>query len=169
MTDAQQPQSSQAGPEPKFAMEWTNAAAVVRGQVPVEDMIPFLDSAFTVLRAAVDAAAIAPNGSMYSRYDSELEGDVIVEAGVPLLAELDGPIEFNGVTIEPGELPGGRVATAIHSGPYKELREVWQEFLGKIGEGGHTPKKPYIEQYHVAPADADDHSQLRTELIAHIA
>lgn len=155
-------------PEHQVVNHRPQAAAVVRGEVPVEDMIKFLDSAFTVLRAAVDAAAIAPTGPMYSRYDTELEGDVRVEAGVPVLAELEGPMEFNGVTIEPGELPGGEVATSTHAGPYSELRGVWQDFLGGIGRAGREPRKPYVEQYLVAPADATDKHHLRTELIAHL-
>ena len=155
-------------PEHKIVTHRPQAAAVVRGEVPVDDMIRFLDSAFTVLRAAVDAAAIAPTGPMYSRYDTELEGEVRVEAGVPVLAALDSPMEFNGVTIEPGELPGGEVATATHTGPYSELRGVWQDFLGGVGRAGRTPAKPYVEQYVVAPDNAPDRSKLRTELIAHL-
>ncbi|MGO1545164.1 MAG: GyrI-like domain-containing protein [Gulosibacter sp.] len=152
---------------PEFVRLKTQHTAVVRGEgVPVEDMIRFLDSAFTVLRAAVDAAAIAPDGPAYSRYDTELEGDVTIEAGIPLLAALNGPMEFNGVTIVPGELPGGEVARAIHVGPYSELSDVWQEFLADVERTGRSPQKPYWETYHVTPGPGTDPARLRTELTA---
>lgn len=154
----------------EFVRLKTQHTAVVRGEgVPVEDMIRFLDSAFTVLRAAVDAAAIAPDGPAYSRYDTELEGDVTIEAGIPLLAALESPLEFNGVTIEPGELPGGEVARATHIGAYSELADVWQGFLKDLADSGRTPQKPYWESYHVTPAPGRDPSSLRTDLIAVVA
>lgn len=159
--------TEQLATAPEFVRLKTQHTAVVRGQgVPVEDMVRFLDSAFTVLRAAVDAAAIAPDGKAFSRYDTELEGDVTIEAGIPLLAALEGTMEFNGVTIEPGELPGGEVARAIHVGPYSELADVWQSFLREIERSGRTPTKPYWETYHVTPGPGTDPSQLKTELTA---
>lgn len=159
--------TEQLASAPTFTRLKTQHTAVVRGDgVPVEDMIRFLDSAFTVLRAAVDAAAIAPDGPAYSRYDTELEGDVTIEAGIPLLAALNAPLEFNGVTIEPGELPGGDVAQALHVGPYSELADLWQGFLNGLESAGYTPTKPYWETYQVTPGPGTDPSRLRTELTA---
>ncbi|MDJ1371484.1 GyrI-like domain-containing protein [Gulosibacter molinativorax] len=159
--------AEQLATAPEFVRLKTQHTAVVRGEgVPVEDMIRFLDSAFTVLRAAVDAAAIAPDGPAYSRYDTELEGDVTIEAGIPLLAALEENLEFNGVTIEAGELPGGEVARAIHVGPYSELADVWQEFLGDLERSGRTPRKPYWESYLVTPGPGTDPERLRTEMSA---
>lgn len=152
---------------PEFVQLKPQLTAVVRGEgVPVEQMIPFLDDAFTVLRAAVDAASIAPDGPAFSRYDTELVGDVTVEAGVPLLAALNGPIEISGMTIEPGELPGGEVARAVHVGPYAELADVWQGFLHELEAAGRTPRKPYWESYHATPGPGADPQALRTELLA---
>jgi hypothetical protein len=129
---------------PEFVHRKPQHTAVVRGEgVPVEQMIAFLDDAFTVLRAAVDAAAIAPDGFAFCRYDTELVGNVTVEAGIPLLAQLDSPLEFNGLTIVPGELPGGELTAA-----------------------GRAPRKPYWESYHVTPGPGADPQALRTELVA---
>lgn len=152
---------------PEFVHRKPQHTAVVRGEgVPVEQMIAFLDDAFTVLRAAVDAAAVAPDGFAFSRYDTELVGNVTVEAGMPLLAQLDSPLEFSGLTIVPGELPGGELARAIHVGPYSELADAWQGFLGELQAAGRTPRKPYWESYHVTPGPGADPQALRTELVA---
>lgn len=161
--------SAVPNPAPEFVRLKPQHTAVVRGAgVPAVRLIPFLDDAFTVLRAAVDAAAIAPDGPAFSRYDSELEGDVLVEAGMPLLAELSGPMEFNGITIEPGELPGGEIARGTHVGPYSDLVDVWQAFLAGISAAGRTPRKPYWEAYHVTPGPGTDPQALRTELLARV-
>jgi hypothetical protein len=99
---------------PEFVHMRMQHTAVVRGDgVPVGEMIPFLDNAFTVLRAAVDAAAIAPDGPQFSRYDSELVGDVRLEGGIPLLAELTTPM--SGRSSSPGcGLPAA--SRASHTG-----------------------------------------------------
>lgn len=154
---------------PEFLQLKPQYAAVVRGEnVPVEDMVKFLDSAFTVLRGAADAALIAPNGPIYSRYDTELEGDVRIEAGIPLIAPLDQPVEFSQVWIEPGELPGGRIVRAEHIGPYSELAASWQRYLADLEKAGHVPQKPYWETYWITPGPATDPSQLRTELSVYL-
>jgi effector-binding domain-containing protein len=155
---------------PEFVHMRMQHTAVVRGDgVPVGEMIPFLDNAFTVLRAAVDAAAIAPDGPQFSRYDSELVGDVRLEGGIPLLAELTTPIEIGGLTIEPGELPGGVCARSSHVGPSSELADVWQEFLAGLRAAGREPRKPYWETYHVTPSPHSDPNSLRTDLCAVVA
>lgn len=142
-------------------------AAVIRAEgIPVERMIPFLDEAFSALRAAVDAAALAPVAPAYSRYETELEGEVTVEAGIPLLAALDGPVEFNGVEIVAGQAPGGEIARAVHIGPYTGLRETWQEFLTAVRALGREPRKPYLESYLVAPGPGTDPDAFTTELVA---
>lgn len=154
---------------PAFLTHKTVHSAVVRGiDVPVEDMIRFLDAAFSALRAASDAAAIAVDGSGFTVYHTELEGNIRVDAGYPLIAQLDGPIEFNGVTIEPGELEGGDLARAVFIGPYSELRGAWLEFLEGLEAQGKTPAMPYVEVYRALPSPVADPSALRTDLFAYV-
>ena len=155
--------------EPAFLTHKTVHTAIVRGvDVPVEDMIRFLDAAFTALRAASDAAAIAVDGSGFSVYHTELEGEISLDAGFPLIAALNAPIEFNGVTIEPGELTGGDLARAVHTGPYSELRLAWQEFLGNLESAGKDPKMPYVEVYRNVPSPQTEPWNLRTDLFAYV-
>lgn len=155
---------------PEFITRRELPAAVVRAEgLPAEQMIAFLGTALSALRAAADAAAIAPVGPSYARYDSELIGEIDIEAGIPLLAELDAPLEFNGIEIRSGSMPGGPAARAVHIGPHRDLTETWGEFLGVIRAAGHTPHLPYIENYTAAAGSGADREALTTELIAPIA
>lgn len=155
--------------EPDFLHHTAVPAAVVRGvDVPVEDMVRFLDAAFTGLRAASDAAQIAVNGSGFAVYHTELEGNIRLDAGYPVIAPLEGPIEFGDVVIEPGELAEGDLARAVHTGPYNELRTEWQVFLNGLRDRGRTPQKPYVEVYRNVPSPQLDPWALRTDLFAYV-
>lgn len=154
---------------PEFITRRPLPAAVVRARgLPASQMLEFLGAALAALRAAADAAAIAPVGPAYARYDSELVGEIDIEAGIPLLAALDAPMDFNGIEITPGTMPGGEAARAVHIGPHRELTERWQEFLAVIRDAGHTPHLPYFENYTAMGRSGSDRDALTTELIAPI-
>lgn len=155
--------------EPAFINHDAVPTAIVRGvDVPHNEMIRFLDAAFTGLRAASDAAIIAVKGSGFSVYHSELEGEVRLDAGYPVIAPLEHPIEFGDVVIEPGELAAGEIARAVHTGPYNELRAEWDAFLAGLRERGREPQMPYVEVYRNVPAPEVDPWTLRTDLFAYV-
>ena len=83
-----------------------------------------------------------------------------VDADLPHLEELE-PDEVIGVS----ELPGGRVARALHIGSYDGLGAVYQGIEAFMSEQGLKPADAPWESYLVLPdAGGGDPSRLRTEV-----
>jgi effector-binding domain-containing protein len=69
---------------------------------------------------------IAPAGAPFLKYDSiDMEGDLVIEAGVPVAMPVGGRGE-----IVPDVLPAGRYATVTHVGRPEDLLEVTANLLG---------------------------------------
>ncbi|MBD4601628.1 AraC family transcriptional regulator, partial [Xanthomonas citri pv. citri] len=86
------------------------------------DLPGFMDSSFRAIGQAVRQGAFAPAGPAFALYRGIL-GDglgetVDLEVGHPVDVPLAGPLEVDGVRVEPSSLPTGRLAVAQHTGPY---------------------------------------------------
>ena len=135
--------------------------AVVRGRVAVADLPEFFGGAFHAVFAALEAQGVAPAGVPFGYYPS-MPGDVVVvEAGVAV-----GPgFEPSGDVVA-SELPGGRVAVAIHVGPYEELERTYAAVLEQLGEQGWRPGSRGVwEEYLTAPDAGIDPAEWRTKLV----
>jgi effector-binding domain-containing protein len=91
-----------------------------------------------------------------------------IEIGIPVEDAIDMP---SSGPEEPAasELPGGRAANVIHTGPYDTLSQAYDElpvWIGKQGEAvGVGPWESYVDN----PAEAEDMSQLKTSIYWPIA
>jgi AraC family transcriptional regulator len=102
-------------------------------------------------------AALA--GQPFTRYLESGPGLITIEAGMPIAAPGSGDGNILADT-----LPGGFVATTIHSGPYDGLTaahaaiQVWIEQQGLAAAGA-----PW-ESYVTDPADYPDPADWKTEI-----
>lgn len=143
--------------------------AVVRGvDQPTADMHTFMDSAFTALGGAIARGEVTPVGPAFSRYDGDVRhglGDTVdLEVGFPLAAPLAGPVEMDGVRVEPSSLPACRLATAKHTGPYEGLPQAWPAFITQVQELGGEPGDVFWEAYDTEPGPGVDPATLVTGL-----
>ena len=99
-------------------------------------------------------------GPPYSRYFGVENGKLEMEAGIPTKAKIETKGKIAGVT-----LPGGRVATTWHVGPYQELEqsygrlEKWMRLEGLKGRGA-----PW-EVYWTDPGLEKDPAKWRTQIV----
>jgi effector-binding domain-containing protein len=150
---------SPGGSTPELVtLEPTNAA-VVRGTIAAEEITDFFDRSFSVLGEAIAAQGVAPIGPAFGLYRGLPDETIDVAVGFPT----DGPIEPDG-SVEPDELPGGRVARVVHAGAFDGLGEAWQQLGGWIADQGLTPAESYWEVYVTEPSPDMDPADLRTEL-----
>lgn len=115
--------------------------AVVRGRVAHDGVGAFIGAAFGEVMAAVGSVPIV--GPPFCRMD--MTGDeFLLEVGFPV-AE---PIEPAGRVV-PSTLPGGEVATALHTGPYDQVGPVYfavEEWLRANGyESTGAPWEAYLD------------------------
>ena len=151
--------ASTASSTPELVTLEPTTAAVVRGTIAAEEITDFFDRSFSVLGQAIAAQGLAPIGPAFGLYRGMPDETIDVAVGFPT----DGPIEPDG-SVEPGELPGGRVARVVYAGGFDGLGDAWQRLGGWIAQQGLTPSETYWEVYVTEPNPEMDPADLRTEL-----
>ncbi|AGF71525.1 GyrI-like domain-containing protein [Corynebacterium halotolerans] len=168
MTDTPDPSYLHA--EPRTAVEFleiTRVPTVVRKMTdhPMSDMAAVFDSTFTALFPLLEVEGIKPVGPAFSLHHRMPTETSTFEVGVPvdrLLAE--AVTTDSGVVLESSSLPGGSIATVSHLGPYDDLGEAWDEFTGRVMDGGAAPQLPFWEVYVTEPGPGADPASMRTDL-----
>ncbi len=123
-----------------------------------ENLAQLLTEVMRVLgEQGVDPAG--PPFSRYHRIDNE-KNEIDIEAGIPVRA----PLKASG-RVEPGELPGGKVALTWHVGPYTELPrsyarlEAWMR-AQELAAGG-----AFWEIYWTDPGIEPDPEDWKTQVL----
>ena len=129
-------------------------AAVVRGHVTTEEITDFLGAAFDETLAAIAAQHRVPAGPPFGRYRIVDDG-FDVEAGFPASAEVVASGRVEATT-----LPGGLVATTIHTGSYDGMAEAYRAVEEWLETEGYRVSGAPWEFY----LDAPDVLEPRTEV-----
>lgn len=116
-------------------------AAVVRAHVAPPELPEFLGHAFEEVLAVVDEQGRTPAGPPFGRYVADEQG-FEATVGFPV----DGPVSASG-RVAPDELPGGTVATTLHTGPYAEVGAAYDAATGWVAEHGLTASGTPWESY----------------------
>lgn len=147
--------------------------AAVRAKLPMAELGSLADR-FGDVFAWVGAHGLQPAGPPFFRYlVIDMDGDLEVEAGVPLAA----PAEPDGDVIT-GVLPAGRYASLIHTGQYNDLvaaNEVllnwgdqhglkWDRSPGEHGERWASRLEIYLTDPSVEPDTTKWETQLAFRL-----
>jgi effector-binding domain-containing protein len=101
-----------------------------------------------------------PAGPPYTRYH-RIDGETIdLEAGLPVSA----PIKSEGRVVA-GELPGGKMATAWHIGPYDKLPDTYKRLEEWMTKNGHKSAGAFWEIYWTDPGIESDSTKWRTQIL----
>jgi effector-binding domain-containing protein len=130
--------------------------AVIRDRVPVEELSKFVPAACGEVWKFVRAANLPRPG----RHTSLYLADGVVEVG----AEVSEPFTGND-RVNFSQLPGGRVATTTHFGPYQRLGEAHAAIRQWCEEHGRRRSGVCWEIYgHWDEAWNTDPSKIRTDV-----
>jgi effector-binding domain-containing protein len=112
---------------------------------------------FSETLAFMQAKVIAPVGPPFAIWHDMKDGMVDMECGFPVasLAEVEGRIRSS-------KLPGGKVATAIHIGPYDKLGEAYSAIESWIKDKEYQTAGKTWESYLTEP-DVEP-SKIRTKI-----
>ena len=117
-----------------------------------------MHEAFGAIMAQAGATGAQFVGPPFCLYPGEMgeEFDMVV-----CLPVAPGAAGGGGVELE--TVPGGRVASTVHEGPYSELGRTYGALQEWMAANGHTPSGPVREVYVTDPQTVPA-EQLRTEI-----
>jgi len=134
-------------------------ALVVRRRIKPSEVAATLAEVLGSVFQYAQRTGAAFAGQPFTRYLEWGPGLITIEAGMPIAAP-----EMGEGNILADTLPGGFVATTIHSGPYDRLTaahaavQIWIEQQGLVAAGA-----PW-ESYVTDPADYPDPADWKTEI-----
>lgn len=114
------------------------------------------------------ATAVQPAGPAYALFTRQPSDTVDIEIGFPTSTALIAPIPAQKVTLEPGEIPAGKVASLSHIGAFDKLPQAYEELLAQVEQQGMTPKLPFFEVYVTEPSPEMDPADLRTDIFTFV-
>lgn len=118
-------------------------------------MEPLFKEVFDHIQENGGEAAGVPLTRFYSPPGATIE----FECAIPVASPVEG-----GGRVLAGELPGGRMATVTHAGPYDTLAEAWEALTEWMeSEGLERTGAPW-EIYLTAPGTEPDPSKWRTQI-----
>jgi effector-binding domain-containing protein len=131
---------------------------MIRTITPMSSISDAMGEAFTKLAAFMEKNGIAFAGPPYAKYYNMDMEALDVEMGFPITAETaaEGSIKI-------GELPAGKIASAVHLGPYDKLEETYIKLMEYVkGKGLETEEWMY-EFYLNSPMEVKP-EDLQTEI-----
>ncbi len=134
----------------------------LRFRTPLKEMGTNLKRAYQAIFAYLEETGEEPAGVPFALYhDQEYRPeDIDTEACVPVKKPLEGKGEVRGYVLK-----GGRVASAVHSGSYRDIEATHRALTRWFKDQGYRQAGPSREVYLVGMEDAKDPSDLRTEII----
>lgn len=131
----------------------------IRTQITMDRIAQVMGPLFGELHGYMQQNGQAPAGMPFAIYHC-LEGDAVdLECGMPVAEPLAGTER-----IRAGELPGGKVATVTHTGPYDDLRHTWAALTAWMKQQGLEAAGAPWEVYVTDPGAEPDPSKWRTDI-----
>ena len=144
---------------PQIIQTQVQDAAVIRLTIPRSEMMKAFGPAVGELMSVLAAQGVEPVGAVFAHHLKMSPDTFDFELGV----KVSSPVAAAG-RVKPGQLPGGKVARTVYSGPYDGLPSAWGAFDTWMKANGHAQAEDLWELYSVGPQSSPDAANWRTEL-----
>ena len=145
--------------QPEIVQVPARITAIIRVVVPRAEIRKVMGPGIGELMRTIADQRLKATGPWFTRHFSMQAERFDFEIGIPLPT----PVRAAG-RVEPGELPGGKLARVVHVGGYDGLPLAWTEFNFWLSSHEHEPKPEHWESYVRGPESDSDPKQWRTEL-----
>ncbi|MCW5880337.1 MAG: GyrI-like domain-containing protein [Anaerolineae bacterium] len=128
----------------------------VRLRLPVQDLGATMGRVYPAIAQYLAELGEPMAGAPFAAYYNMDMADLDTEIGIPVARLLPGRDD-----IMPGEMPAGRVARCVYTGPYSGLRPAYDALGAFCAEQGVTPTGVAYEIYIDDPGEKPA-AELRT-------
>jgi AraC family transcriptional regulator len=138
-------------------------ALVVQRKIQRSEIAAAIQSSLRAVGMYAQRNGVAFAGAPFARFISMGPGLITMETGMPIAVAVETIPNDDGVKAI--TLPGGLVATGIHTGPYDLLPDAWGFMHQWMEANHHTPgsEAPW-ESYITDPGQIPDPKDWKTEL-----
>ena len=130
----------------------------VRTRSRVEDLPKVLGETFCTIAQYLGELGEQPAGPPFTAYYNMDMQDLDIEIGFPVSKKLSDKDN-----IKASEIPPGRVATCLHTGPYSEIGPAYNAISQWIQDNGYEPIGMVYEMYLNDP-DQTPPQELKTQI-----
>lgn len=131
----------------------------IRTHTPVEGLPQSLGRAFAALEAYLGEIAEPPAGPPFVAYYNQDMQNLEIEIGFPVENPGAGRDD-----VLAGEIPAGRYAACLYSGPYYGLQSAYHALTAWVSEHGYQPSGVSYE-YYLNDPDKTAPNDLQTRIV----
>ncbi len=131
----------------------------VRTRTKLEDLPDLIGKSYQKIMDYLNELGEEAVGVPFTAYYNLDVQDLDVEMGFPVAKPLPGKGQ-----IISGEIPGGRVVSSMHYGPYQEMEKHYAEITRWISDHGLEATGVAYEYYYNSPEDVPE-SELLTRIV----
>jgi len=115
---------------------------------PVQDLGELLPKTYQTVMEYLAQIGQHPTGDPFAAYYNSDMQNLELDAGYLCTSKLPGK-----GNIQPGSIPGGKVASIVHVGPYPTMGDGYKALNDWMAEKGYQSAGVYYEVYLNNPAD----------------
>ncbi len=119
-----------------------------------------MGEAFGALAAFICGRKITPAGPPLAHYHGYDEKEIRFDVGFPIVPADREKVEGE---VKAGETPAGRALKTVHTGPYAQLKETYNEIMKHMEAEGLSPAG-YSWEVYVTDPDKTPEDRLVTEI-----
>ena len=137
----------------------TQATLAIRTRVSVQDLPQVLGKAYGAIAQYLGESGEQPAGPPFAAYYNMDMQALDVEIGFPVSRKLSGKGD-----IQAGEIPGGKVATCLYTGPYSDIEPAYNALSQWMKENGYEATGIAYEMYLNDPGQTPP-QELQTQIV----
>ncbi len=131
----------------------------IRTKMTVQDLPQALGKAYGDIAQYLGQMGEQPGGPPYAAYYNMDMQNLDVEMGFLVSKKLPGKGE-----IQSTEIPGGKLASCIHIGPYSDAAPAYEALTQHVKDNGYEPSGVAYEMYLNDPAQTPP-QELQTQIV----
>jgi len=135
------------------------ATLAVRTRTSVQELPQVLGQTYGAIAQYLGELGEQPVGPPFTAYYNMDMQDLDVEIGFPVARELPGRGD-----IQAGEIPGGKVATCLYTGPYSDIEPAYNALFQWMEENGYEATGVAYEMYLDDPQETPP-EELQTQIV----